>query len=154
MDKNKLIIDTGTEIEIEVMNGFIYLDGQDVELGAKIEALYATFQEGHKALQAQEIIIEKETNEKIKNEKKINATIAFIDSCYKSINELFGKGAHHKIFRSKTIAGVEIFLNALPPYLEQIQGLTVAYFDKRTAQDVKDKYAPRNELEEVIEEVE
>lgn len=153
MSRN-LIIKNETELEIEVANGFIYIDSQDVELNKKIDNLYNTFEKGHKEFLAKDIIINKEQNEKVRNEKKIDATIDFIDSVYKAINELFGKGASQKIFRNKTIAGLETFLEALPPLLEDLKITTENYFDKRTTQEVKEKYAPISEQEDDILEVE
>lgn len=150
----QLFIKSETELEIEVNDGFIYIDSADLELPKKIDNLYETFNKGHKELLAKEVLIKKEQDDKIKQDKMISATIDFVDSVYKAINELFGKGASKRIFRSKTIAGIETFLGALPPYLEELKIKTERYYEDRTSQEAKDKYAPRNEVEEEIEEVE
>lgn len=150
----QLFIKNETELEIEVNDGFIYIDSADLELPKKIDNLYETFNKGHKELLAKEVLIKKEQDEKIKQDKMIDATIDFVDSVYKAINELFGKGASKKIFRNKTINGIEAFLEALPPHFEELKIKTERYYEDRTSQEVKDKYAPINEQSDEIEEVE
>ena len=141
-NKTSLIIQSETELEIEVIGGFIYLDGTDVEMPRKVDKMYETYDEAKRALEQKELTIKKSSNdEKVKNEMTIDATVDFMESVYNAINKLFGKGACAKIFRSKSISAMENFLEQLPAILESLQVTTGAYLDKRLNKD-KEQYAP------------
>lgn len=145
-NKTSLIIQSETELEIEVIGGFIYLDGTDVEMPRKVDKMYETYDEAKRALEQKELTIKKSSNdEKVKNEMTIDATVDFMESVYNAINKLFGKGACNKIFRSKSISAMENFLEQLPAILESLQVTTGAYLDKRLNKD-KEQYAPITDI--------
>ena len=145
-NKTSLIIQSETELEIQVIGGFIYLDGTDVEIPRKVDKMYETYDNARRTLEQKELSINKSNNdEKVKNEMTIDATIDFMEETYNAINKLFGKGACNKIFRSKSISAMENFLEQLPNVLEDLKVTTGAYLDKRLNKD-KEQYAPITDI--------
>ena len=75
-NKTSLIIQSETELEIQVIGGFIYLDGTDVEIPRKVDKMYETYDNARRTLEQKELSINKSNNdEKVKNEMTIDATI-------------------------------------------------------------------------------
>ena len=145
-NKTSLIIQSETELEIEVIGGYVYLDSTDPELPRKIDDLYKSYDEHHKVYEQKDLTLSKsKLNEDEKNEQRIDNMVEYMNGTHNSINKLFGSGASKKIFRTKSIAGMEFFLENLPKLLDELQVVTGAYLDKRLNKD-REQYAPITDI--------
>lgn len=147
-NKTSLIIQSETELEIEVIGGYVYLDSTDPELPRKIDDLYKSYDEHHKVYEQKDLTLSKsKLNEDEKNEQRIDNMVEYMNGTHNSINKLFGSGASKKIFRTKSIAGMEYFLESLPKLLDELQVVTGEYLDKRLNKD-REQYAPLEDVKD------
>ena len=147
-NKTSLIIQSETELEIEVIGGYVYLDSTDPELTRKVDDLYKSYDEHHKVYEQKDLTLSKsKLNEDEKNEQRIDNMVEYMNGTHNSINKLFGSGASKKIFRTKSIAGMEFFLENLPKLLDELQVVTGEYLDKRLNKD-REQYAPLEDVKD------
>ena len=64
-NKTSLIIQSETELEIQVIGGFIYLDGTDVEIPRKVDKMYETYDNARRTLEQKELSINKSNNDEV-----------------------------------------------------------------------------------------
>lgn len=147
-NKTSLIVKSETELEIEVIGGYVYLDSTDPELTRKVDDLYKSYDEHHKVYEQKDLTLSKsKLNEDEKNEQRIDNMVEYMNGTHNSINKLFGSGASKKIFRTKSIAGMEYFLESLPKLLDELQVVTGEYLDKRLNKD-REQYAPLEDVKD------
>ena len=56
-NKTSLIIQSETELEIEVIGGYVYLDSTDPELTRKVDDLYKSYDEHHKVYEQKDLTL-------------------------------------------------------------------------------------------------
>lgn len=138
--------ETETTIKIKTINGYIYLDTTDVELPKKADKALAIINKAEQEFNSNSAVARNQKSE----EKMLDSMIKFIDRVYEAINILFGKGATDMLFRVKSIAGVEMFLEKLPEILEEagVREKTEDYFlSRQEALKATTKPLENNEVE-------